>query len=181
MSTTQLVTVSLLVVLAFWTIGAYNRIVDMRNAIGKAYAQFDAQLRLRHQLLAQLIGAVRALVADETGTFDAVLAASEQANSAAAAVRSRPAAARLVASLALAEQVLTPALARLQALLLAQAPTGDDAPAAAFAAELATVEQQLAFARQLFNAAVLSYNDAVRQFPTSMLAPLFRFTPAGQL
>ena len=48
-------------------------------------------------------------------------------------------------------------------------------------AELAAIEQQLVFARQLFNTAALSYNQAVHQFPTSMLAPLFRFAPAGQL
>jgi LemA protein len=181
MSTMQLVTLSLLVVLVFWAIGAHNRIVEMRNAIGKAYAQIDAQLRLRHQLLPQLVGALRAKFASEASVLDAVLAASEQANVAATAVRARPGAARVVASLSLAEQVLAATLARLQALLAAQPLTSDDPHIVAFAAELAAIEQKLAFARQLFNAAALSYNDAVRQFPTSMLAPLFRFTSAGQL
>jgi LemA protein len=180
MSTAQTVTLLVLVVLTFWMVGAYNRIVEMRNAIASAYAQVDAQLRRRHELLPALVNALRAVV-DEQGTFDAVLAASDQAHAAASVARSRPGAARAVASLALAEQVLAGRLGRVRVLLEQHTHGDDDEALAAVVAELATIEQQLAFARQLFNTAALSYNRAVHQFPTSMLAPLFRFTAAGQL
>ena len=107
MTTSQTVTLLLFVVLMFWVVGAYNRIIEMRNAIASAYAQVDAQLRRRHELLPQLVAALRPRFEGEQGTFDAVLAASEQAHVAANAARARPGAARAVASLSLAEQVLT--------------------------------------------------------------------------
>jgi len=181
MSTAQTVTLLVLVVLMFWAVGAYNRIVEMRNAIASAYAQVDAQLRRRHELLPQWVDALRPLFDGEQGTFDAVLAASDQAHAVATVARGRPGAARVVASLALAEQVLAGRLGRVHTLL-ERRPLDDTDPAlASVIAELSTIEQQLAFARQLFNTAALSYNRAVHQFPTNMLAPLFRFRPAGQL
>jgi LemA protein len=180
MNTSQAVTLLVLGVLMFWMVGAYNRIVEMRNTIANAYAQVDAQLRRRHELLPQLVDALRPQFDAEQGTFDAVLAASDQAHAAASVARSRPGAARAVASLALAEQVLSHQLGLVHALLERRSADETD-PLSAVVAELASVDQQLAFARQLFNTAALSYNRAVHQFPTSMLAPLFRFTPAGQL
>ena len=56
-----------------------------------------------------------------------------------------------------------------------------DAPVAAWRAEIDTLEQKLQFRRQLYNQAAHKYNDAVRQFPTRLLMPLFRFAPAGTL
>ena len=181
MNTSQTVTLLVLAVLMFWAVGAHNRIVEMRNAIASAYAQVDAQLRRRHELLPQLVSALRPRLDADQGIFDSVLAASEQAHVTAAAARARPGAARAVASLALAEQALARMLGRMH-VLLQQHPRAEIDPAlAGVIAELAAVDQQLLFARQLFNAAALSYNHAVQQFPTSMLAPLFRFRPAGQL
>ena len=153
----------------------------MRNAIANAYAQVDAQLRRRHELLPPLVDALRPVFDGEQATFDAVLAASEQAHAAANAARSRPGAARTVASLAVAERVMAGLLGRVHGLLAGRAPEDLDASLANAVAELVSTEQQLAFARQLFNTAASSYNQAVHQFPTSMLAPLFRFSPAGQL
>ena len=182
MNTTQTVTLLVLAVLMFWAVGAYNRIVEMRNAIASAYVQVDAQLRRRHELLPQLVSALRPRLDADHGVFDSVLAASEQAHvAAAAAARARPGAARAVASLALAEQALARMLGRMHVLLQQQPHAEIDPALAGVIAELAAVDQQLLFARQLFNAAALSYNHAVQQFPTSMLAPLFRFRPAGQL
>jgi LemA protein len=181
MDTLQIVTLFVLAVLMFWAVGAHNRIVAMRNAIGGAYAQIDAQLRRRHELLPQLISALRPLLASEHGTLDAVQNASEQAHVAGQVVRPRPGSAPDVARLAQAEQALAATLARLRALLDLQRAHAEDPAVAAAVAELAAIEQKLVFARQLFNTAVLEYNEAVHQFPTRMLTPLFRFGPAGQL
>jgi LemA protein len=181
MSTAQTVTLLVVVVLMFWVVGAYNRIVEMRNAIASTYAQVDAQLRRRYELLPRLVQVLRPRFESEQGTFDALLAASEQAHVAATTARVRPGAARAVASLAMAEQVLAGLLGRLHVLLEPAEGAELDGELASDVAELTAIEQQLVFARQLFNAAALSYNQAVHQFPTSMLAPLFRFAPAGQL
>jgi LemA protein len=177
----QVVSLVVPAVLFFWGVGAYNRVVDLRNAIVRAYAQIDAQLKRRQELVGELVTALRPVLHNEHGTLDAVLAASAQASAAAAAVRPRPGAAEPVAQLAAAEQVLAGSLARLRALIdLNREPAGA-AGVGPVVAELAEIEQQLVFARQLFNAAATGYNDAVHQFPTRLLAPLFRFAPAGRL
>lgn len=175
--------VSLLVpaVLFFWAVGAYNRVVDLRNAIGRAYAQIDALLKRRHELIGELVTVLRPVLHNEHGTLDAVLAASAEAQGAATAVRPRPGAAEPVAELARAEQVLAGSLARLRALIDLSREAAAEAGVGPIVDELDALEQKLGFARQLFNAAAVGYNDAVRQFPTRLLAPLFRFSPAGQL
>jgi LemA protein len=181
MNTLQIVTLLVIAVLLSWAVGAYNRVVEMRNAIASAYAQIETQLRRRHELVPQLVEVLRPALHAEHGTFDAVLAASAQSHAAASDVRMRPGAAQPVAALALAEQVLAGMLARLYALLEQHPEQGHDAVVAGIVAELTAIAQKVEFARQLFNAASLRYNEAVHQFPTSMLAPLFRFAPAGQL
>ena len=45
MSTTQIILLALGAVLLFWVVGAYNRMVRMRNEIGNAFAQIDVQLK----------------------------------------------------------------------------------------------------------------------------------------
>ena len=183
MDTLQVVSLLVAAVLFFWAVGAYNRIVEMRNAIGRAYQQVHAHLERRHALVGDMVTALRPVLHNEHGTLDAVLAASAQTQSAAAAVRPRPGVAEPVAQLALAEQVLAGSLARLRALIdLNREPAAEVAVAVGpMVEELASIDDKMVFARQLFNAAAQGYNEAVHQFPTRMLAPLFRFAPAGQL
>jgi len=181
MDTLQVVSLLVAAVLFFWAVGAYNRIVEMRNAIGRAWQQVYANLERRHTLVGELVTALRPVLHNEHGTLDAVLAASAQTQAAAAAVRPRPGAAEPVAQLALAEQVLAGSLARLRALIDLNREPAAEAAVGPMVDELASIDDKMVFARQLFNAAAQGYNKAVHQFPTRMLAPLFRFAPAGQL
>lgn len=181
MDTPQIITLFVLAVLMFWAVGAYNRLVGLRNTIGGAWAQIEVQLRRREDLLPSIVAALRAPFAGDSNVLDAVLAASDQASAAASAVHPRPGEAGAVASLALAEQVLAGSVARLHALLDRYPAQAGDGQLAAGLRELAAIEQRLDFARQLFDAAAHGYNLAVHQFPTRLLAPLFRFGPAGRL
>jgi LemA protein len=181
METLHIVSLLVAAVLFFWAVGAYNRIVDMRNAIGRAYQQVHAHLERRHALVGDMVTALRPVLHNEHGTLDAVLAASAQAQAAAAAVRPRPGAAEPVAQLVLAEQMLAGSLVRLRALIDLNREPVADSQVGPLADELASIDDKMVFARQLFNAAVQGYNEAVHQFPTRMLAPLFRFAPAGRL
>ncbi len=165
--------------LVFWALGAYNRLVALRNAVIAAWAQVDEPLQRRAAALAQLADAARAPLHDEQGAIDAALAAQQRLQAAADAMRARPALAPRAAELGLAERALAAAAARLLALL-EQRP----AAAGATAPLLATLQDantRLGFARQLFNDAVQAYNDAVHQFPASTLARLFDFRAAGTL
>jgi LemA protein len=180
LSADQLWLVAGAALLVFWMLGAYNRLVALRNTIIDAWAQYEEPLRRRSQALAALLDAFPATLAQEAGTLDAVRAADTQLQAAAERLRRRPASASRAAALVSAEAALAPPLARLLSLLEQGA-----VPAAGEVAEpLAALHesaQRLGFARQLFNDAVRGYNDAVRQFPTRLLSALFGFGSAGTL
>ncbi len=168
-------------VLAFWLLGAYNRLVRLRQAVAAAFALLDAQLQQRHGLLAELVEAAAPLPGEPPEAVAAVDAARRQARVAANHAAQRAGHAGRLASLALAEQVLRTALTRLVTLVKArQAQQGDPRVRAALNS-LSTAQHRISAARQAFNAAVLDYNHAVQQFPTRLIAGLLGFQIAGKL
>ena len=168
-------------VLCFWMLGAHNRLVRLRKAIGVAFAQVDALLRQRHVQLAELIAAAGAGLDDVPDVLAAVEAARQQARVAAERAAQRPASAGRLASLVLAEQVLSTSASHLIALVRARPALRADARLRAASAELSATQHRLAATRESFNAEVLGYNASVRQFPTRIVAGMFGFRAAGML
>ncbi len=158
-------------VLVAWSVGGYNRLVRLRNEIGRHFALVEAQLRERDALLRQWLQALRPLLGDEAPALAVVDGACTQLLAACDAARPRPSAARPMASLRLADETLAQARERLEAELPAEAPSPPEA--------LAAVEATLIFTRSQFNAAIDDYNRAVGQFPTWLLALVFRFRGAA--
>nr|WP_316641742.1 LemA family protein [uncultured Roseateles sp.] len=173
--------VGLVAVLLFWGIGAYNRIMRLRNKIGEAYAQLDQHLVARSKLVASLMDLLRPELVTEQAAFDALHAAQADCDAAAAAVRARPAAADPVAQLAVAVAVHAAALTRLLALLDQHPELRAREDIQPPLDELRATEQQRSFARQLFNEAVRVYNEATHQFPTRILAGIYGFKEARSL
>jgi len=181
MSTTQIVAWIILAVLVFWAVGAYNRLVRLRNVIGNAFAQIDVQLKRRYDLIPNLVEVARKYVTHERETLEAVTAARNQAKAAADLARSRPGAAGPVTSLSMAEGVLGSAMGRLMALVESYPELKADQSLRELSEELTSTENKVAFSRQLFNDAALDYNVAAQQFPTRLLAALFGFREAAML
>jgi LemA protein len=175
MSSLQITLVALAAVLVFWAVGAYNRLMQLRNGILRRFAPLDQQLGLRHTLLQRQIDALEPAWPEHGNTLSALRAACGQAQAAASHARTHPAAAGALNSLRLAEDILLETRARLPPV-----PT-DDADQADLGAQLLAAEAALQFARSRFNDAVMEYNHAVQQFPTRMLAGVFGFRPAGAL
>ncbi|MGL6112387.1 MAG: LemA family protein [Rubrivivax sp.] len=181
MSTEQIVLAVVAALLVFWTLGAHNRLVELRNQIIAAWAQVDEPLQRRGAAAVPLLRELRAHFPDEQGALDAVQAALAQVQAGADGLRARPALAPRAAVLATAESALGSALSRLLALVEHRAGLAADVGVAPHVAALRDANQRLGFARQLFNDAVLRYNAAVRQFPTRLLARVFGFSAAGTL
>ena len=181
MNATQGLLVALLVVLGFWMVGAHNRVVGLRAAIVDAWAQFDALLERRAQVLEALAQALWDLWPNGRGSIDALRSAQQQLKSAAQAVRGRPTRAVAAAGLATAEGALNATVARVLNQVESE-PTlhANDAVATQMLA-LFEFGPLLMEQRQRFNAACAAYNDAIRQFPTNLLTPVFRFEAAGSL
>ncbi|MCU0967441.1 MAG: LemA family protein [Rubrivivax sp.] len=181
MSAAQVAVLVAALVLVSWMVGAYNRLVALRSAIGAALAEVVELQRRRGEALQQLGAALRAPLAAEHGTLEALAAAEAQRKRAAAALQQRPVAAPLAAALAGAEAALAAQTARLLALI-EQHPSlaADDAVAPPMRA-LRDAEQRLPFARRMYNDAANAYDEAARQWPTSWLARLYGFGAAGRL
>ena len=168
-------------VLVFWGIGAYNRLMRLRNAIGEAYVLLDKHLSERAEVCTKLLTQLRPLLLSEQATFDTLDSAQAEAQTAAVATRLRPYAGDPVAGLAVASAVHAAALTRLMSLLEHQTELREQAGIDAMVDDLKLIERQRAFARQVFNRAVTQYNEAARQFPTRILASLYGFAEARSL
>ena len=72
----------LIVLVAFWAIGAYNRMIGLRNRFKNAFAQIDVQLKRRYDLIPNLVETARAYMKHERETLEAVIAARDSAKSA---------------------------------------------------------------------------------------------------
>lgn len=181
MTPAEFVPALLAAVLVLWALGAYNRLVRLRNAIHAAWSQIDEQLRRRRDALPRLAEALRGPLAAEHRTLDAVLDAQRQAQAAAEATGARPLDAPAVEAFARHDAVLASAVERLLALLAQHPALRERDDIGASLRELHDSDLRLAFARQWFNDAVDAYNVALAQFPTRLLRPLFGFAAARRL
>ena len=181
MSLQTIVSLTLLAMLVFWAVGAYNRLVRLKNVIANAFGQIDVQLKRRYDLIPNLVEAAKKYLQHEQTTLEAVIAARNQARSASDAVRSRPGKADAVIALAAAEQTLDGSLGRLFALAEAYPDLKADQTIRELSEELTSTENKVGFARQAYNDAVLDYNNAQGQFPALLVARLFGFAPSAML
>jgi len=181
MTVTTLVLIAALALLVFWAVGAYNRLVRLKNTIANAFGQIDVQLKRRYDLIPNLVEAAKKYLQHERATLEAVTLARNQAKSASDVVRSKPADATAVTALAAAEQVLEGSLGRFFALTEAYPELKADQTIAELSEELTSTENKVAFSRQAYNDAVLDYNNAQGQFPALLIAGLFSFAPSAML
>lgn len=162
-------------VLLFWGVGAYNRLIRLRNAIVSGFSPIDEQMTTRHGLLAVQLEAIGGVLSHAGPRLEALRAACVQAEAARAHARAHPGAPGAVTSLRLADDIVAEARARLPVQSVAGLDLSE------LNARLAAADAALAFARGQFNTSVLDYNHAVRQIPTRLIAALFGFAPAGTL
>lgn len=181
MSLQTIVSLTLLAMLVFWAVGAYNRLVRLKNSMANAFGQIDVQLKRRYDLIPNLVEAAKKYLQHEQETLEAVIAARNQARSASDRVASRPGQADAVIALAAAEQTLGGSLGRLFALAEAYPDLKADKTIRELSEELTSTENKVGFARQAYNDAVLDYNNAQGQFPALLVARMFGFVPSAML
>ena len=158
----------LLVVLVVWyVVATFNRLVSKRNRVKNAWAQIDVQLKRRHDLIPNLVNTVKGYLQHEREVLENVTRARQQAIVAGNDVTAR----------AEAENMLTQAMRSLFAVAEAYPELRSSQNMLAFQEELSSTENKIAFARQFYNDAVMEYNTACEAFPGNVFANAFRFTP----
>jgi LemA protein len=177
-------TIIALVVLAalvWYAISLYNNLVSSRNRVGNAFSQIDVQLTRRYDLIPNLIEAVKGYMAHERGTLEAVIDARNAASAGLKRAAADPSDPNAIKALAAAEATLGGTLGRLFALAEAYPDLKANQNMQQLQEELTSTENKVAFARQAFNDAVLSYNNARENFPGNLIANNFGFKAAEYL
>jgi LemA protein len=144
----------------------YNRLVRLRNRSENAWAQVEVQLKRRHDLIPNLVETVKGYAGHERATLDSVTEARMSAQQA-----------RTVEQQAAAESGLTAALGRLFAVAEAYPQLRATENFQELQTELEETEDKIAVARQLYNDAVLGYDNARETVPTSLVAGMLSFEP----
>jgi len=181
LSNQQLAALACAAVLMFWAVGAYNRLMALRNGVGQAWAKVDEALRQRSAAAEPLLAALREPLAGEAGALDKLQLALAEAAQAATAMGARPMLPTHAAAWVAAESALGAAASRVFALLDHNAGLRMNAAVTEPAAAWRDASTRLAFSRQLFNEAAEPYDEAIALFPTSLLVGMFRFDKAGRI
>jgi LemA protein len=164
----MLIVLIVIAVLGLMVVFIYNRLVGLRQNCRQGWADIDAQLRQRHDLIPNLVNTVQGYAAHEKSTLDAVIAARNSAVSA-----------RDPQSMAAAEGGLTGALKGLFALAENYPDLKANTNFQTLQHELADVEDKLAASRRAYNAAAADYNGSREAFPAVLFANSLGFNEQG--
>lgn len=157
-----------LAALVVWGILIYNGLVGARNEVKNGWSQIDVQLKRRHDLVPNLVEAVKGYVKHESGLLQRIAEARAQAVQAAAAGVAGAGAAGV------AEGALGGLLGQLVATVEAYPDLKASASFLALQEELVSTENRIGFARQAYNDAVAAYNTRRETFPNSLIAGGFQ-------
>ena len=164
MSVTTIVIIVVAVLLVLWGVTLYNNLVKLRNNRENAFANIDVQLKMRHDLVPQLVGAVKGYADHEKNVFQRVTEARAAAMGATS-----------INDKIEAENMLTSALSGLKVSLEAYPELKANENFLHLQQELADLENKLAAVRRFFNSATRELNNAVQTFPSVIFAKMFGF------
>ena len=163
-------TIIFFVVLAgviLWVVGAYNRLIALKNQVVNGWKQIDVQLKRRHDLIPNLVNIVKGVMEFEQDTLTRVIEA-----------RNAAVGARGVADSAAKEGELTGALTKLFALMENYPTLKANENAKQLQEELTSTENKVGFARQFYNDISMKFNIAQEVFPGNLIASMFNFRRA---
>ena len=165
--------VVILVAMALWAISAYNRLIGLKGQTLNGWKQIDVQLKRRHDLIPNLVSAVKGAMEFEKDTLEAVISARNQA----VKVQADALPTGGVQALAQAEAALSSALSRLNVVVERYPDLKATGNVAQLQEELTSTENRVAFSRQHYNDTATSYNVLQQQFPWNLMAGYAKATP----
>lgn len=158
--------IGLLVFAVIWGISAYNKLIALKGQTVNAWKQIDVQLKRRHDLIPNLVEAVKGAMQFERETLEKVI----QARNKAVKIQADASPTGGVAQLAAAEAALSSALSGLNVVVERYPDLKATGNVSQLQEELTSTENRVSFARQLYNDTATTYNVRQQQFPWSLLA-----------
>ena len=167
MSIPLIILIVVVILIVVFLISLYNGLVQKRLRVDEALAQIEVQLKRRHDLIPNLVNAVKGYMGFEQKVL------TDVTNARAAAVA---AGAQGPAAQAQAENALTGTLRSLFAVVENYPDLKSNQNVLELQEQLTTTENQISFARQHYNATVLDYNTAIVTIPSNLIAGPLGFT-----
>ncbi|MBU2650668.1 MAG: LemA family protein [Bacteroidetes bacterium] len=159
-----IVIIAIIAVVILLLISLYNKLVRLRNNRENAFADIDVQLRQRHDLIPQLVDAVKGYMKHEQKVLTDITEA-----------RSKAMSATTIDGKIQAEAQLTSALQGLKVAVEAYPDLKASQNFMNLQEEISDVENKLAAARRYFNSATRELNTSVEMFPSNIVAGMFGF------
>ena len=160
----NLVVIGVIAVLAIIVIALYNALTRLRVRADASWADIDAQLKRRYDLIPNLVETVKGYAGHERETFERVTE-----------MRAAAISAQGVAEQAKAENMLTAALRSVFAVAENYPQLRASENFTQLQQTLAEIEDKIQAARRYYNAVVRDYNTKVHVIPSSLVAWMFNF------
>jgi LemA protein len=164
--TWPIILVVVLVLIALYAGGKYNRLVSQNEAVNAQWAQVESQYQRRFDLIPNLVSSVQGAMKQEQTVFTAL-----------ADARSHYAGATTPDQKAGAATEVEGSLGRLLAVMENYPQLKSIDAVQSLMAELAGTENRVAVERMRYNEVVQAYNVSVKTFPSSLVAGMFGFAP----
>jgi LemA protein len=168
--------VAMIIVVAMFAIGTFNKLVALKNRYQNAFSQIEVQLKRRHDLIPNLVETVKGYMSHERETLEAVIQARNQAVGGLEKASSNPGDPGAMKELAGAESALNGALSRIMVLSEAYPDLKASQNMQQLTEELTSTENKVSFSRQAYNDAVTAYNTGKQSFPAVIFAGMFGHT-----
>lgn len=161
---TLIIVLAIIAFLVFFVVSMYNSLIRLRNQVKNAWSQIDVQLKRRHDLIPNLLEAVKGYMVHERETLQNITNARTQAMSA-----------TTVEDKSKAELKLTDAMTKFNLVVENYPDLKANQNFLSLQEELSSTENKISFSRQNYNDQVLYYNNKIEMFPSNILAGMFNF------
>jgi LemA protein len=169
----SIVVISICVLLAFYMVSIFNKLVALKNQFKNGFAQIEVQLKRRYDLIPNLVETAKAYMSHEKETLENVIAARNQASQGLSNAASAPGDAAAMQQLIGAEATLGSAMGKLNIVMEAYPDLKANQNMMQVSEELTSTENKVSFARQAYNDQILAYNTYKQSFPQTLFASMF--------
>lgn len=157
----------IIVLIVFWAISIYNRLVRHKNLVKEGWSGIDVQLKRRTDLIPNLLETVKGYAKHEEDLFKQVTE-----------MRARSMNAQGVAEQGEAEAALTQSLMNLFAVAENYPQLKADQNFRQLQSELSNLEEQIQMSRRYYNGTARDFNIIIESFPSNLVANSFGFQQA---
>jgi LemA protein len=150
-----------------YLVSVYNGLVEVKNAVSKAWSNIDVLLKQRHDELPKLIDTCKQYMQHEQATLEKVIAARAQVSNARES--------HDVAAVGRAEAGLRTGLGQLFALAENYPDLKANEQFVQLQSRISSLENSIADRREFYNESVNINNVRIEQFPGVLVARIFNF------